>query len=47
MFSAEELIVILELVEAEASWYEQEEDDTQEKCQLVYKKKYTIVKKRG
>jgi hypothetical protein len=31
MFSAEELIVILELVEAEASWYEQEEDDTQEK----------------
>ena len=31
MFSAEELIVILELVEAEASWYEQEEDDTQAK----------------
>ena len=31
MFSAEELAVILELVQAEQSWYEQEEDDTQEK----------------
>ena len=31
MFSAEELAVILELVQAEQGWYEQEEDDTQEK----------------
>tara|TARA_B100001094_G_scaffold264637_1_gene266687 strand:- start:208 stop:339 length:132 start_codon:yes stop_codon:yes gene_type:complete len=31
MFTQEELAVILELVQAEQSWYEQEEDDTQEK----------------
>ena len=31
MFSAEELAVILELVQAEQGWYEQEEDNTQEK----------------
>ena len=30
MFTQEELAVILELVQAEQSWYEQEEDDTQE-----------------
>lgn len=31
MFTQEELAVILELVQAEQSWYEGEEDDTQEK----------------
>ena len=31
MFTQEELAVILELVQAEQSWYEQEEDETQEK----------------
>ena len=43
MFSAEELAVILELVQAEQSWYEQEEDDTQEKVLAsIQEKIYTV-----